>query len=1212
MQLSKLEIKGFKSFGEAVSLTFDKGVTGIVGPNGCGKSNVVDAIRWVLGEQKTRSLRSDKMENILFNGTQNRKAAQVAQVSLTFDNTRSLLPSEFAYVTITRRYHRSGDSEYLINDVKCRLKDIQNLFLDTGIGPDSYAIIELKKVDDILSDKENSRRDLFEKAAGISKYKIRKKESLVRLESVDKDLNRVGDILFELEKNLRSLERQAKQAERYFKLKEKYRNHSLAYAQKALGRFMRTQLDLSQKLQTETQKRDTLTAQLRQIEQELEQEKTKIEHFEQSLAYKQKLLNEHQGKIRNLENEKKIRKEKIFFLNEKIEKIRLQIEQDINQQALIKQKMQQLEAERDSAEKIWQEAQSQRSQLQSVLEIQKQKTLELQSRLKSQEELYRAKLNGINQINQRFEIKKSQLNSAKQELEKAASQNQTLEAELRDYDQALEKCQSDLAEAKQELQAFQEKQSLREDEIKALEQKIQTQREKLAEQQRQKDARQNEYQLTQSFLSNLEGFPQAIQFLQKENRWAENVPLLSDLIVCEEKYRRAIESYLNPWINYYVVNTKEEALEAINLLQNAKKGKANFFILEELSEIMIPKGVAIKTSEQEPNMFFGGLDLSELKNNTDSQPVKALEVISGEKAHESLLYHLLGELYILPDVSFLEEYPNPRHQFVTLSGEVIKRNYQIIGGSVGASEGKRLGGAKNLERLKREIEVLEQAIHTIEEDLKFSLSNLKNLKENKSLKEAYENTTRKVNQINEQFISLRSKKEQLGKVVENNQGRYEEAQEKIYELQEETNELFPKVQEEQTEIEDLRERVDDLRDSYSEENEKLSLQTTQFNEENLKGYQLENRTQNLTQELGFLEKQHEDIAQRLTKQEGEMCNTEGELEGFLENEENYDETLQDLHSQTEGYEKNFRSVEKDFYELRAQRNDKEKALRETQTNRENQEMLLRELEKKQYEINLELTGLRERLAAEFEISVQSIQEAIIEEELQELTETELKEKAAQYKNRLDNIGTVNPMAMEEYQAQEERFNFIDEQKKDLESSKKSLMKTISETEAFARTAFMEAYENIRQNFIKVFRSLFSAEDQADLKLLDPENPLESKIDIVAQPKGKRPLTIDQLSGGEKTLTATSLLFALYLLKPAPFCIFDEVDAPLDDANTDKFNNIIREFSANSQFIVVTHNKRSMEMTDILYGVVMAELGVSSIVPVSFQEAEKVLENKTPS
>jgi chromosome segregation protein len=231
MQLSKLEIKGFKSFGEAVSLTFDKGVTGIVGPNGCGKSNVVDAIRWVLGEQKTRSLRSDKMENILFNGTQNRKAAQVAQVSLTFDNTRSLLPSEFAYVTITRRYHRSGDSEYLINDVKCRLKDIQNLFLDTGIGPDSYAIIELKKVDDILSDKENSRRDLFEKAAGISKYKIRKKESLVRLESVDKDLNRVGDILFELEKNLRSLERQAKQAERYFKLKEKYRNHSLAYAQ---------------------------------------------------------------------------------------------------------------------------------------------------------------------------------------------------------------------------------------------------------------------------------------------------------------------------------------------------------------------------------------------------------------------------------------------------------------------------------------------------------------------------------------------------------------------------------------------------------------------------------------------------------------------------------------------------------------------------------------------------------------------------------------------------------------------------------------------------------------------------------------------------------------------------------------------------------------------------------------------------------------------
>ncbi len=1208
MQLSKLEIKGFKSFGEAVSLTFDKGVTGIVGPNGCGKSNVVDAIRWVLGEQKTRSLRSDKMENILFNGTQNRKAAQTAQVSLTFDNTRSLLPSEFAYLTITRRYHRSGDSEYLINDVKCRLKDIQNLFLDTGIGPDSYAIIELKKVDDILSDKENSRRDLFEKAAGISKYKIRKKESLTRLDAVDKDLDRIGDLLFELEKNLRSLERQAKQAERYLKLKEKYRLHSLAYAQKALERFLITQQDLSLKLKTENQSKENLTAQLRQIEQTLEQEKTKIEHFEQALTYKQKLSNEHLGKIRNLENEKKIRQEKIFFLNEKIEKIRNQIQQDISQKALIKQKKQQLEAEKNNAEKIWLEAQQQRNQLQNDLQQQKQITLELQTKLKSQEEKYRAKLNNIHQINQKFEIKKTQLNSAKQELEKTASQNQHLDTELNDYEQTLAQKQTELAQAQQELLKSEEKQLLRENQIKEIEQEIQRIREKLAEQQRQKDARQNEYQLTQSFLSNLEGFPQAIQYLQKESNWAQNVPLLSDLIICEEKYRRAIESYLNPWINYYVVNTKQDALEAISLLQNAQKGKANFFILEELQAIDIPKQISIKTTTQETNAFFGGLDLSELKQQTQAQAINALQVISGEKEHHTLLYHLLAELYILPDMGFLDQYPQPKHQLVTLSGEVIKRNYQIIGGSVGASEGRRLGGAKNLEWLKKDIQELEQDIQVLNGDANLNTNKLKEIKENKTSQQEYESKQQEIRQINETCISLRSKKEQLQKVIQNNQSRYQEAQEKIYELQEETNQLLPKVQEEQTEIEALREQVDELREVYAEQNEKLSSQSTQFNEQNLKGYQLENRTQNLLQEIGFLEKQEEDISSRLKKQEEELKNTEAALEAFLENEENYDETLQDLHSQTHEYEQNLRSVEKDFYALRAERNDKEKSLREIQNKRENQEIILRELEKKQYEINLDLTGLRERLAAEFDISPQAIQEANIDEELKEISEKELKEKAAQFKTKLDNIGAVNPMAMDEYNAQEERFKFIDEQKKDLENSKKSLLKTISETEAFARTAFMEAYESIRENFIKVFRSLFSAEDQADLKLSDPENPLESKIDIIAQPKGKRPLTIDQLSGGEKTLTATSLLFALYLLKPAPFCIFDEVDAPLDDANTDKFNNIIREFSENSQFIVVTHNKRSMEMTDILYGVVMAELGVSSIVPVSFKEAEKVLEN----
>ncbi len=1207
MQLSKLEIKGFKSFGEAVSLTFDKGVTGIVGPNGCGKSNVVDAIRWVLGEQKTRSLRSDKMENILFNGTQNRKPSQVAQVSLTFDNTRSLLAAEFAHITITRRYHRSGESEYLINDVKCRLKDIQNLFLDTGIGPDSYAIIELKKVDDILSDKENSRRELFEKAAGISKYKVRKKESLIRLESVDKDLDRVGDLLFELEKNLKSLERQAKQAERFFKLKEKYRAYSVAFAQKALSRYFATLQTLTQQIQEETQRKEDYNQQIKQIEQTLEQDKTQIAHFEKAVAFKQNLYNEHRAKIRNLENEKKVRQEKIFFLNEKITKIREQIHLDLTQQAQLKQKKQQLEAEEINAQKIAQEAALTQNQYKIQLDTQKQLTAEVQQRLKTKEESYRAKLGAVNQLNQSFEIKKTQLNSAKQTLERVAIQNEQHQTELKNYEQELAQSQTQLREVQAELATLQEKRSRREEEIQYLEQSLQAQRSQLAEQHRLRDARQNEYQLTHSFLSNFEGFPEAIQFLQKDSNWAKNVPLLADLIVCEEKYRKAIESYLSLWINYYVVNTAEEAWQAIGLLQDAQKGKANFFILEELASLPIPEDFKLK-NQQNPSIFFGGLNVAALKTENTHLPIAALEVISGEEKHLPLLYHLLSNLYILPDVSELEKYPlSKKHQLVSLSGEVIKRDFQIAGGSVGASEGKRLGGAKNLERLSQEIQALEQNIYSQEEDLRFQQANLKSLKENNTLREAYQLKQKQVNQFNEATISLSSKKEQLYKIIESNQQRYEESQDKIYELQEEVNQSLPNIQDEQTEIEALFEEIENLRTQFDEENEKLSLQNTQLSEANMQVYSLQNKAQGLERELTFLAEQNQSLAQRLQKQEQELKETEASLEQLLENEENYDETIEQLHSETDSYEKNLRSVEKDFYALRAAFGEKEKQQKEIQQKRENQDAILRQLEKKQYEINLDLTGIRERLAAEFEIDTQSIQNAEVEEELQTLSEEELKSQAAQYKTRLDNIGSINPMAMEEYQAQEQRFQFIDAQKKDLEESKKYLLKTIAETEAFAVSAFMEAYESIRQNFIQVFRSLFSAEDQADLKLADPENPLESKIDIIAQPKGKRPLTIDQLSGGEKTLTATSLLFALYLLKPAPFCIFDEVDAPLDDANTDKFNNIIREFSKNSQFIIVTHNKRSMEMTDILYGVVMAEMGVSSIVPVSFKEAEKVLE-----
>jgi len=355
MQLSKLEIKGFKSFGDKVVINFDEGITGIVGPNGCGKSNVVDAIRWVLGEQKTRALRSDKMENVIFNGTKNRKPQQMAEVSLSFNNTKNLLPTEYSQVTITRRYYRTGDSEYLLNGVTCRLKDINDLFLDTGIGSDSYAIIELKMVDDILNDKDGSRRELFEEAAGISKFKMRKKQTLKKLEETDKDLERVEDLLFEINKNLKSLEKQAKQTEKYHEIKEDYKNASIDLAKVSVHSQHEEIQDLLKKLDAQNDARTQYNSQINEKESDVERVKLDMVNKEKLLSDRQKTLNEHVNLIRTFESDKKIKNERLRFLNDKSKSLTDQIELDKQSNDRAAFSLDSLTKEKESAEKIFEE-----------------------------------------------------------------------------------------------------------------------------------------------------------------------------------------------------------------------------------------------------------------------------------------------------------------------------------------------------------------------------------------------------------------------------------------------------------------------------------------------------------------------------------------------------------------------------------------------------------------------------------------------------------------------------------------------------------------------------------------------------------------------------------------------------------------------------------------------------------------------------------------
>lgn len=1180
MQLTKLEIKGFKSFGDKMTINFDAGITGIVGPNGCGKSNVVDAIRWVLGEQKTKALRSDKMENVIFNGTRTRKPTQLAEVSLTFNNTKNLLPTEYSQLTITRRYYRSGESEYQLNGVTCRLKDITNLFLDTGIASNSYAIIELKMVDDILNDKDNSRRGLFEEAAGISKFKVRKKETLRKLEGTDADLERVDDLLFEIEKNLKSLEKQARQTERYFKLKEEYKLYSVALAKKTIQKQSDAYTKLKKDIDTEQDKKTSLNIQLAEQDATLEKAKAELIVKEKLLSGRQKTLNEHVNKIRHYESDKKIKNERLRFLNDKSRGLEEQITQDkiSNEKAAFS--IQSLQRERESAEKMFLETSHNLEGLKEALDQQKQKTTALQEEVNHINKTFRERQEVSYQLNKSLEIKQLQYSSLKQELEKATYDNSSQSASLREFDEKSIELSKILHEKNAEYDALQISETAIQKQIQDTEKTIEVIREELTQNSRKVDALQNEYNLTKSLVENLEGFPEAIKFLKKHTHWSKDTPLLSDVLTCDEIYRVAIENYLESFMNYYIVETEDQAYRAVDLLSDAAKGKANFFVLEKFEK-------------------FNPFPFNMYDNATP-----ASEIVEYDSKYAKLISYILDGVYILQG-DYHKIPAGDDGTFITQSGKVIKRKFSISGGSVGLFEGKRIGRAKNLEKLEKDIKKLHIKIDQIKKSLDQEQRDLVSLKQS-THKEAIEALQKEVNLINQEYVSVKTKHEQLAEMLTSNSNKKEDIEEKLEQLIEEISDIEPKASKEKADLTDYEKRINLINNESITENALLSERSSAFNQANILYHQQQSKVNSLEQEIGFKQNTFESSSERILKNQEGLKINETEIKNLLESAEVNDDELLEMYSEKEAIEKGVNDAEKEYYASRGEIDESDKASREIQRSREIADTLLLELQNKLNDTKLNLSAVKERLSVEFNIDLDELLAQEQNEEESEtaedmLNEQDLREKVNAAKDRMEKIGPINPMAMEAYEEIKQRHDFIAEQKDDLVNAKNSLMNTIKEIDEVAKTTFLEAFQKIKANFIIVFRSLFTEEDDCDLIMSDPENPLESSIEILAKPKGKRPLTINQLSGGEKTLTATSLLFAIYLLKPAPFCIFDEVDAPLDDANIDKFNNIIKKFSTESQFIIVTHNKRTMASTDVIYGITMIEQGVSRVVPVDLRE-----------
>jgi chromosome segregation protein len=1174
MQLSKLEVKGFKSFGDKVTIHFDQGITGIVGPNGCGKSNVVDAIRWVLGEQKTRNLRSDKMESVIFNGTRDRKQLQMAEASITFKNTKNLLPTEYSEVTITRRYYRTGDSEYLLNGVNCRLKDINDLFMDTGIGPDSYAIIELKMVDDILNDKNDSRRLLFEEAAGISKFKIRKKQTLKKLEDTDADLARVEDLLFEIEKNMKSLEKQAKQAEKYFVLKEEYKKLSILLARLVIKRHKLGFEHLIKAIEGETDKRTSVVKQAAEKEAEYEKMKLEIVSKEKLLSSRQKTLNEHFANIRQYESEKKIKNERLRFLTEKSNNLNNQLDQDKRSNDRAEFSIKSLSEEKSSLEKQLAEQEFKVNELKSVYEESRQAVSTLQEQVNSITTQLRSKETANYQLVKNLEINQVQLSSLKMQLETTATESSDQTASIQNFSEKLQGIEEVLSQKKTELELLQKRESEQTSQLEQTNKQIDEIRDNLNKTNRKLDASQHEYNLTKSMVENLEGFPDAVKFLKKNADWAKHTPLLSDILTTDEKYRVAVENFLDPYMNYYVVESDEQAFQAVSMLSNAAKGKANFFVFEAFKNFQ----------SSEPKQF--------------EHCVKALEIVEYDEKYKKLVAYLLDEVYVTAS----ENVPKDQNvTFITQSGKLIKRKYSVSGGSVGLFEGKRIGRAKNIEKLDKEIKVLQKQVAEIQS----MLDDKQKLKEKLSAetyKVQIEKLRQEVSLLEQDKASFSTRLDQVQSFISSAESKKEEMLNRIAELQNDISQNAPQAQVLEAEVKVLQEQLETYSEELASRSEQFNRSSTAFNQENLLFHQLSNKTKSLEQEIGYKQSTFDANKERIVKNQEDLKKTEEEIKTLLENADMSDDQLVELYKEKEEIEKGVNEAEREYYQVRGQVDATDKEIRQLSQQRENCDALILELNNKINENKLTLGAVKERLSVEFNVDTESLEqeEETTNYELGTTNEEELKSKVEKIKRDMDNMGPINPMAMEAYNEVAERDKFIREQRADLINAKNSLLETISEIETTAKEAFLDAFYKIKDNFKMVFRSLFTEEDTCDLVLVNPEDPTESAIDITAKPKGKRPLSISQLSGGEKTLTAISLLFAIYLIKPAPFCIFDEVDAPLDDANIDKFNNIIKKFSSDSQFILVTHNKRTMTFADIIYGITMVEQGVSRVVPVDLR------------
>ena len=1175
MYLKRLELQGFKSFADKTNLEFMPGITTVIGPNGSGKSNISDAIRWVLGEQSMKSLRGSKTEDIIFSGTQNRKSLGFAEASIIIDNTDGKLPIEYQEVTVTRRIYRNGESGYFINKTPCRLKDVLELFMDTGIGKDGYSIIGQGKIDEILSNKSEDRRHIFEEAAGIVKYRTRKAESEKKLEQTKLNLLRINDILTEIESNIEPLKEQSEKAKKYLSLREELKTieiglflHNIDIYKNKIDTIVNdTNIFISQK-NAEENKQNVLQGLKQNLKQELDELTASIESV-QNLGF------ESREQIEKINSDINVAKEKIANNNENFSRYLSDIDSlnartneleeerkaRLEKKTYLSSNKEKFAKELAEKEKVLADLSSKLTDEETKIEAKKKKVEEnTDLKYQKREEINTLEINNQN-ANKRKEAIKEEISSTISELD----QKRLLRSEINKTFSEIEKKKN---ECQKRLSNINCKKEESDKKIKEYDTKINNSAMNLR-------LKQSKQKFLIEMEKEKEGYQKSVKALLLEgekNSFKGLHGVLANLISVPEEYQLAIEMALGSSLQNLVADTEEDAKKMIEYLRTNKLGRASFLPISSVKGKRVDKLI---------------------KNNLNGVIGIAADLVKANKKYEGIILNLLGRTVVVDNMDtaiILARQNSYSFRIVTLQGDIISPAGSMTGGSVTQKSSSIIGRASQIKELEKEIAKIEQDILNVTNEKTAYENSISNLLEEvtaleKSAQEqeiVYATEKQRVLSIEESISKLETKlyelkKEniEIEKLIAENTSKKIAIEEDLKKQEEETSKLNEEIKVYAESHQDTQKYIDDL--NFDITNLKISV--TSFDESSSSIDEIIERiTQDIENNAKAIEvkkAQREKITSDNQKLETEIANLKSAIEKIKSEVSAASQKIEKLKQERITKNQKLSKTE-------------EEILEELKTI-ENLKNQISKLEIKKSKLDVELEQIINKMWEDYELTPNNVKDY---EKPTNVTQTSKRVKTL--REEIKNLGSINIDSIEEYKQTKERYDFMCGERLDLENSSTKLRKVIQDMTKTMKEQFEKQFKIINKNFGEVFVKLFGG-GKAEVKLSDPENVLESGIEIEAQPPGKKLQNMNLLSGGEKAFTAIALLFAILKINPAPFCVLDEIEAALDDVNVYRFADYLKNFTKNTQFLVITHRKGTMEVADTVYGITMEENGISKLL-----------------